>query len=113
MRQKILSAATELFLQNGFETVSMRKIAEKIEYAPSTIYLYFEDKDEICSAIGTEAFEILTRGLDENEQKKPARPRRYTRRHAVVRRFRSRQPASIPVGFRTAATPKSGRGLRP
>jgi AcrR family transcriptional regulator len=46
----------------------MRKIAEKIEYAPSTIYLYFEDKDEICTAIGSEAFEILIKGLEEIEQ---------------------------------------------
>lgn len=68
LRQKILRAATELFLENGFETVSMRKIAEKIEYAPSTIYLYFEDKDEIGTAICTEALEGLIRALEEIEQ---------------------------------------------
>lgn len=68
LRQKILRAATELFLENGFETVSMRKIAEKIEYAPSTIYLYFEDKDEIGAAICTEALEGLIRALEEIEQ---------------------------------------------
>ncbi|MEO5923274.1 MAG: TetR/AcrR family transcriptional regulator [Bryobacteraceae bacterium] len=69
LRLKILGAATELFLQNGFESVSMRKIAEKIEYAPSTIYLYFEDKDAICAAIGAEAFEVLLQGLDEREKR--------------------------------------------
>jgi AcrR family transcriptional regulator len=69
LRQKILTAATELFLENGFESVSMRKIAEKIEYAPSTIYLYFEDKEAICTAIAAEAFEILMHGLEENEQR--------------------------------------------
>src|SRR6478752_3088556 len=69
LRQKILTAATELFLENGFETVSMRKIAEKIEYAPSTIYLYFEDKDEICAAIANEALEVLIKGLEDIEQK--------------------------------------------
>lgn len=65
LRQKILTAATELFLQNGFESVSMRKIAEKIEYAPSTIYLYFQDKDAICAAIASEAFSTLIQGLEE------------------------------------------------
>jgi AcrR family transcriptional regulator len=69
LRHKILGAATELFLQNGFDSVSMRKIAEKIEYAPSTIYLYFEDKNAICSAIAAEAFDILIQGLDEQDQK--------------------------------------------
>jgi AcrR family transcriptional regulator len=69
LRQRILRAATELFLHSGFENVSMRKIAEKIEYAPSTIYLYFEDKNAICSAIAAEAFEILIQGLEANEQR--------------------------------------------
>jgi AcrR family transcriptional regulator len=69
LRHKILSAATELFVQNGFESVSLRKIAERIDYAPSTIYLYFEDKNAICSAIAAEAFEVLIHGLEENEQR--------------------------------------------
>jgi AcrR family transcriptional regulator len=47
MRQNILDAAMELYIAEGFESVSIRKIAEKIEYHPSTIYLYFEDKDAI------------------------------------------------------------------
>ena len=47
MRQNILDAAMDLFISEGFENVSIRKIAEKIEYHPSTIYLYFEDKDAI------------------------------------------------------------------
>ena len=47
----------------------MRKIADKIDYAPSTIYLYFEDKNAICSAIASEAFEILIQGLAANEER--------------------------------------------
>jgi AcrR family transcriptional regulator len=69
VRQKILAAATELFLEDGYASVSMRKIAEKIEYAPSTLYLYFDDKRAICNAIAVEAFEILIRGLQEIEQR--------------------------------------------
>ena len=68
LRHKILGAATELFLQNGFDSVSMRKIAEKIEYAPSTIYLYFDDKNAICSAIAAEAFDVLIHGLEEQDK---------------------------------------------
>ena len=46
-RDKILDAARELFVTEGFEGVSMRKVAEKIEYSPTAIYLHFADKDEL------------------------------------------------------------------
>ena len=44
VRQEILDAARALFIEEGYEKTSMRKIAEKIEYSPTTIYLYFKDK---------------------------------------------------------------------
>lgn len=65
VREQILAAATELFASEGIRSVSMRKIADKIEYAPSTIYLYFKDKEELCSAIIVEAFGDLTKILKE------------------------------------------------
>ncbi len=59
MKARILAAARELFLSVGFEKTSIRGIAELIEYSPSTIYLYFKDKDELLLALHTEAFENL------------------------------------------------------
>lgn len=56
VRQEILDAARELFIKEGYENVSMRKIAEKIEYSPTTIYLYFEDKAELVHSLCEEAF---------------------------------------------------------
>jgi len=54
LREKILDAARELFTSSGYEAVTMRKIAEKIEYSPTTIYLHFSDKHalvrELCTA---------------------------------------------------------------
>jgi AcrR family transcriptional regulator len=47
MRKLILDNAMKLFLEKGFENITIRHIAEKIEYSPATIYLYFKDKDEI------------------------------------------------------------------
>lgn len=53
VREKILDGARELFVENGYEGVTMRKVAERIEYSPTTIYLYFADKEtlfrELCS----------------------------------------------------------------
>jgi AcrR family transcriptional regulator len=56
LRQEILDAARELFVRDGYEAVSMRKIADKIEYSPTTIYLYFRDKSELFDCLSTEAF---------------------------------------------------------
>lgn len=53
VRDKILDAARELFVECGYEGVTMRKVAERIEYSPTTIYLHFADKEtlfqELCS----------------------------------------------------------------
>jgi len=56
MREMILESAHKLFIDRGFEEVSIRNIAEAIEYSPATIYLYFKDKNEIFFALHTEAF---------------------------------------------------------
>jgi AcrR family transcriptional regulator len=50
-RRKILDAARELFVEQGYDAVTMRKIAEKIEYSPTAIYVHFKDKDELMSRL--------------------------------------------------------------
>jgi AcrR family transcriptional regulator len=64
LRRKILDAAAAMFVDEGYENVSMRKIAERIEYAPSTIYLYFKDKVEMVAAICFEMFGELDARLE-------------------------------------------------
>lgn len=56
LRQRIIAAATDLFQQEGYDKVSMRKIAKKIEYSVGTLYLYYEDKDELFLAVQEAAF---------------------------------------------------------
>jgi len=60
LRQEILDAASELFVKEGFENVSMRRIAEKIEYSPTTIYLYFKDKAQLLEQVCHETFARLS-----------------------------------------------------
>ena len=55
MRQSILDAALRLFREKGYDGVSIRNIAEAIEYSPATIYLYYKDKSEIFFALQYEA----------------------------------------------------------
>jgi AcrR family transcriptional regulator len=64
LRQEILDAARELFAKEGYENVSMRRIAEKIEYSPTTIYLYFEDKTELFFALCEETFAKLSKKME-------------------------------------------------
>jgi AcrR family transcriptional regulator len=53
-REKILDAARELFITEGYDGVSMRKVAQKIDYSPTAIYVHFPDKEalflELCHA---------------------------------------------------------------
>lgn len=55
----ILDAARELFVAEGYQNVSIRKIAEKIEYSPAAIYSYFPSKDDIFLALAEEGFRVL------------------------------------------------------
>jgi AcrR family transcriptional regulator len=63
LRQEILDAASELFVREGFENVSMRRIADKIEYSPTTIYLYFKDKADLLEQVCGETFSRLVQRL--------------------------------------------------
>src|ERR1700726_619530 len=55
----ILDAARELFVAEGYQHVSIRKIAERIEYSPAAIYGYFPSKDDIFFALAEEGFRLL------------------------------------------------------
>ena len=62
-RQIVLDAARQIVLEEGFDALSMRKIADAIEYAPGTIYLYFESRDAIATT-KTELDQALKRLWD-------------------------------------------------
>jgi len=56
VRRKILDAARELFMAEGSERVTMRRIAEAIEYSPTAIYNHFEDKDALLNSLCEDEF---------------------------------------------------------
>jgi len=59
LRGKILDAARELFVADGYEAVTMRRIAQKIEYSPTAIYLHFKDKPELVAELVAKDFAAL------------------------------------------------------
>jgi len=62
--RKILDAARDLFVNEGYEKFSMGKLAKKTECSPTTIYRYFKDKDDlffsICEEVAERFFADLT-----------------------------------------------------
>jgi AcrR family transcriptional regulator len=64
LRQQILDAARELLVRDGYEKLSMRRVAERIDYSPTAIYLHFKDKQELVSSLCEETFARLVRELE-------------------------------------------------
>jgi AcrR family transcriptional regulator len=59
VRRRILDAAQELFVAEGYRNVSIRKIAERVEYSPAALYSYFPSKDDLFFALAEEGFRKL------------------------------------------------------
>ena len=51
IRTLILDAARELFASEGVEAVTMRRIADRIEYSPTAIYFHFRDKEALLKEL--------------------------------------------------------------
>jgi AcrR family transcriptional regulator len=63
LRTLILDAARELFAAEGVEAVTMRRIAERIEYSPTAIYFHFRDKDALLRELCDTDFRDFAQGF--------------------------------------------------
>jgi AcrR family transcriptional regulator len=63
VKDLILNAAREIFLKDGYESTSIRKIAKRIEYSPGIIYHHFKDKNDLLLALHDKAFECKINAL--------------------------------------------------
>ena len=99
LRQEILDAAREIFVAEGYDALSMRKVAERIEYSPTTIYLYFRDKSELLREVCEEAFMRLGEAVG-NAWKGSGTPLEALRRgvHAYIE-FGLSHPHHYEVAF--------------
>jgi AcrR family transcriptional regulator len=61
LRDQILAAAAAIIEREGFAALTMRKIADAIEYSPATLYLHFASRDEIALELVRAGFEALVR----------------------------------------------------
>jgi AcrR family transcriptional regulator len=112
VRRAILDAARELFVAEGFQHVSIRKIAERIEYSPAAIYGYFPSKDDIFFALAEEGLRLLgdPDAAHDDPQLKDAPPLERVR--AVFRRlydFSREQPQYFALIFVDRSVPRISR----
>jgi AcrR family transcriptional regulator len=63
LRQEILDAARDILVREGYEGLSMRKVAEKIDYSPTAIYLHFKDRDDLLFHVSEQLMAGLVREL--------------------------------------------------
>lgn len=64
MRDKILIAAVDLFLNFGFKSITMDDLANKLGISKKTIYLHFENKTTLVEASALHVFNEISYGID-------------------------------------------------
>jgi AcrR family transcriptional regulator len=64
-RNRILSTATELFQERGFQGVSIDALAEKLSVTKPFIYTYFQNKHALLEAMYERAIAALLEGIEE------------------------------------------------
>jgi AcrR family transcriptional regulator len=89
VRAAILDAARELFVHDGVDGLSMRRLAEKIGYTPRTIYLYFADKEDLLSELIEEEVGHLADNLEAA----------FAKHHAPQRRLEAVALAYVAFGL--------------
>jgi AcrR family transcriptional regulator len=69
IRSRILTTAWQMVKEDGWQSVSIRKIAEAIEYSVPVIYDHFENKEAILMEFGKEAFRLLSKKIQQAKEK--------------------------------------------
>ncbi|MFI7550373.1 TetR/AcrR family transcriptional regulator [Micromonospora sediminimaris] len=97
--QLIIKAARELAEAEGWEAVTTRRLAERVEYSQPVLYSHFNGKDDIMRAVALEGFGELATRLRRARLTDPASPAAL---HAVCRaylEFATEQPALYQAMF--------------
>lgn len=103
-RTRILDAARELFVERGVEAVTLREVAQRIEYSTTAIYVQFADKAALVEAMVTEDFAKFASGL-EAVAKVEDPVERLTELHHAYIDFALKLPRHYQLLFLTPAQP--------
>src|SRR4028118_2384992 len=72
LREGILQAARKIAIQEGWQAVTIRKIADEIEYTPPIVYEYFANKEAVFYELAMEGFKILRTKLEAQANADPS-----------------------------------------
>lgn len=107
-RARILDAARELFVERGVEAVTLREVAQRIEYSTTAIYVHFADKAALLAALVTEDFAAFASGLEAAARVADPVERLGVLHDAYVD-FALRMPRHYQLLFMTPAKQEAGR----
>ena len=71
LRSELVEAAHKLVQEEGYDGLTIRKLAKRVGYAPMSVYSYFADKQDILFALAEDAFETLARRIEEQPSADP------------------------------------------
>jgi AcrR family transcriptional regulator len=74
LKSDILAAAREIFVRDGYEAFTIRKLAKQVGFSPGNIYLYFKDKNEIFDCLVDQSFAELVAALPQPDDTKREDP---------------------------------------
>jgi AcrR family transcriptional regulator len=87
LRTRIVEAARDIVSAEGLDALSMRALAERIEYSPATIYLHFRDKEELLRDVVEEGFRRLSEKVREQTEALGAGANAAQRHRALGRAY--------------------------
>jgi AcrR family transcriptional regulator len=71
LRAETLSAARKLIQEEGYQGLTIRKLAQQMECSPMALYSYFADKQALLTALALEGFEKVAKGFGSTAHRDP------------------------------------------
>ena len=105
-REEILQAAKELFLEQGYDSTTIRRIADRVGISAPALYLYFKDKEAIMLALCDQTFGFLTDRMTEIENQGLPPIERLRHCGEAYVRFALANPREYWLTFMSGNTPK-------
>ena len=87
LRTRIVEAARDIVSGEGLDALSMRALAERIDYSPATIYLHFRDKEELLREVVEEGFRRMSQKVREQTDRLGDQPNAALRHRALGRAY--------------------------
>jgi AcrR family transcriptional regulator len=71
LRSELIAAAHKLVQEEGYDGLTIRKLAKRVGLAPMSVYSYFADKQDILYALAEDAFEALAERIERHKADDP------------------------------------------